>query len=134
LLSILSSSDEFKIPEDTSDTVPGKYDIILGRDKLAINHAGNRQYRRLIEMNFERYQQCGAARNGTKRRIANEVIQVIQRSGGRFLKKNEQNGMYEEVDHKYAHEKVSHALRSHKKKKSPRGGREPRRVARELHS
>lgn len=105
-----------------SGIVPGPFDIILGRDKLACNHVGNKHYRRLIERNYQQYQSC-ASRDGTKFRITNQVITNIHECGGRFLKKNEKSGAYEHVDHKYAHDKVSHALRSAKPRKV--GGRKP---------
>jgi hypothetical protein len=71
-------------------------------------------------MNRERYQSCSSRE--AKTRITDEIIKEIRKCGGRFLKLNEDTNTYEDVGDEYAHEKVSHALRSAKdpKKKAPR--------------
>ena len=87
---------------------------------VAYSHVGNRRFRVIVSMNRERYQNCKS--RDAKTRITTEIIKSIRESGGRFLQKNEATGLYEDVGDEYAHEKVSHALRSAKdpKKKAPR--------------
>ena len=123
----LTSSSPGKMhfpPEETTlnkKEVPGKLDILLGRDKVAFSHIGNERFRVIVAMNRERYQSCSS--KDAKTRITSEIIKGIHECGGRFLKFNEMTKTYEEVDYKEAHEKVSHALRSAKdpaEKKAPR--------------
>ena len=100
--------------------VPSRLDVLCGRDKVAYSHVGNRRFRVIVSMNRERYQSCKPRE--AKTRITTEIIKSIRESGGRFLQKNETTGLYEDAGDDYAHEKVSHALRSAKdpKKKAPR--------------
>lgn len=43
--------------------------------------------------------------------IALEIVQAVRASGGRFLKKNESTGLYDDVGDRKAREKTSQALR-----------------------
>ena len=94
--------------------VPEKFDILCGRDRMASTHIGNKRYRVIIAMNRERYQ--NAKTRDQKTRITNEVISTFQKSqpGGRFLKFDPNSNAWYDVGLEYAHEKVSHALRSAK--------------------
>lgn len=104
---------------NNDDIIPDKMDILCGRDKVSYSHVGNKRFRVIVEMNYQKYQQCSTRE--AKTRITDEIIQGIRECGGRFLRKNEYTGMYEDVGDAYAHEKVSHALRSAKpKSKAPR--------------
>ena len=102
------------------EIVPGKLDILCGRDKVSYGHVGNRRFRVIVAINRERYQSSSS--RDAKTRITDEIIKDIRQCGGRFLKLNEETNTYEDVGDEYAHEKVSHALRSAKdpKKKAPR--------------
>ena len=106
--------------EKDGEIVPGMLDILCGRDKVSYGHVGNRRFRVIVAMNRERYQSCSS--RDAKTRITEEIIKNIRECGGKFLKLNETTNTYEDVGDEYAHEKVSHALRSAKdpKKMAPR--------------
>jgi methyl coenzyme M reductase gamma subunit len=116
-LLLLSASPPTGVSRKTmknDDMVPSMMDILCGRDKVSYSHVGNRRFRVIVEMNYQRYQKCTTRE--AKTRITDEIIEGIRECGGRFLRKNEDTGMYEDVGDEYAHEKVSHALRSAKPK------------------
>ena len=106
----------------TNDNIePTKLDVLCGRDKVSYGHVGNRRFRVIISTRSAEYQNCTS--RDQKTRITHEIIKGIRECGGRFLKINYKTGMYEDVGDEYAHEKVSHALRSAKdpaRKKAPR--------------
>jgi hypothetical protein len=91
-------------------------DIFCGRDRLSHNHPGNRRFRHLIGMYRESYQT--ATQRDTKTLLTAEIVAAVQCYGGRFLKR--QAGEWIEVGAAYAHEKVSHALRSAKDPNRPK--------------
>jgi hypothetical protein len=93
-------------------------DVLCGRDKQSHAHVGNKHFRRIIETHREDYQnaQC----RDQKTNITCQVIETIHSIGGRFLKLNENSGLWEEVSEPYAREKVSHALRSAKDPNRPK--------------
>jgi hypothetical protein len=107
---------------------PTNVDVLLGRERESLNHVGNKRFRVMVALNRTQYQNC-TSRDG-KTRITTKLINEIHECGGRFLKKNDQNGEYEEVSHKDAHEKVSHALRQAKDLHSKKGPRKPRKIVR----
>jgi hypothetical protein len=59
-----------------------------------------------------------ATNRDEKYRITDEIIDVIHERGGRFLKKDTKTKKWRNVGRHYAHEKVSHALRSAKEQKT----------------
>ena len=93
-------------------------DVLCGRDKTSHAHVGNKHFRRIIEAHREDYQnaQC----RDQKTNITCQVIASIHINGGRFLKLNDNSGLWEEVSEQYAREKVSHALRSAKDPNRPK--------------
>lgn len=95
----------------TQDGVPIRpVDVLCGRDRLIHAHPGNRRFRHLINLYRERYQ--GAKHREDKTNMTTEIVQTVKGYRGRFLKQD--GGLWCEVDQAYAHEKVSHALRSAK--------------------
>jgi len=126
--SIASASGPLS-PIQGDGVVPGEFDILCGRDKRAFNHIGNKRFRVIITTHCKQYQET-ASRN-EKTRITTQIINNLRQVGCRFLRKNEVTNMYEDMDDEYAHEKVSHALRSAKtaEKRSKRKGRKSSAVA-----
>ena len=115
LLKIIVHPEKLEFNDDWTlkdHCVPGEFDIICGRDKVALNHAGNKCFRKIVDMNREKYQQARTRKDKT--RITTEIIASIHKSQGRFLKLNPKTNTWYEVGEEYAHEKVSHALRSAK--------------------
>jgi len=130
-----SSFGKFLFQEHTehhrmeNDIVPDKLDILCGRDKVSYSHAGNRKFRVIVALHRERYQNCTS--RDDKSRITDEIIKSIRQCGSRFLKKDEKTGLFEDVGDEYAHEKVSHALRSAKDPKT-KAPRKKRKIVRKL--
>eukprot|EP00934_Nitzschia_sp_Nitz4_P005046 Nitzschia sp. Nitz4//scaffold44_size153857//37896//39738//NITZ4_002707-RA/size153857-augustus-gene-0.16-mRNA-1//-1//CDS//3329552115//5036//frame0 len=92
--------------------VPGKHDVLFGRGKVAKQHVGNVRALTLCEQNYERYE--AAVSKSAKTKVAEEVLQMIHSSGGRFLrpkgKKNEET-WWEIVCDGDARDKISHFFR-----------------------
>jgi hypothetical protein len=100
-------------------------DVLCGRDKVSHAHIGNKHFRRIIETFREGYQKADC--RDQKTNITCSVIARIHSYGGRFLKLNEDTGIWEEVGDQYAREKVSHALRSAKDPNRPKV-KKPRKI------
>lgn len=98
------------------DMIPQQFDIVCGRSKLSQNHFGNRRFRALINQNRDRYR--NAQSRPEKTSITIELVAKLRqfRPGGRFLLWDEASGTWQEAGDAYAREKVSHALRSTKKR------------------
>jgi hypothetical protein len=94
------------------DTVPSHIDILCGRDKESYRHAGNRRFRAIISKYRDEYQ--NAKSRDDKTRITDEIVASIRECRERFLRKDKNTNMWYDVGDVYAHEKVSHALRSAK--------------------
>jgi nucleoside-triphosphatase THEP1 len=62
-----------------------------------------------------------APKREDKSRITNEIIQLVESEGGRFLRTDDETGDWVLVDAAGAHEKVSHALRNAKESRKVRG-------------
>jgi hypothetical protein len=84
-------------------------------------HTGNRRLRHLVLANRAEYQKATWRKDKT--RITSGIIEAVHSFGGRFLRLNEQTGQWYEVDDTYAHDKVSHALRTAKDPERPRAER-----------
>jgi len=93
---------------------PKPQDIICGRDKSAYAHPGNEQFRRLVQSFREKYQ--NTKQRNEKAAITQDILYQIQREGGEFLKRDDATGAWVTLPEPEAYEKVSHALRSCKKK------------------
>jgi len=91
----------------------GTKDVLCGRDKLSFGHCGNKRFRVVIDMYRERYQNATLKEDKTK--IIMEIVSLISQSGGRFLKRIEdESDSWCLANHQVTREKVSHALRSNK--------------------
>lgn len=94
----------------------GKKDVICGRDKFSFTHCGNNRFRVIIDIHRTRYKKTPSKEG--KSAIIIDIIRLIEYSGGRFLKRRE-----EDPDSWYlagmhcSREKVSHALRCQKRRK-----------------
>eukprot|EP00934_Nitzschia_sp_Nitz4_P004316 Nitzschia sp. Nitz4//scaffold82_size85912//78903//79475//NITZ4_005154-RA/size85912-processed-gene-0.105-mRNA-1//1//CDS//3329558874//4306//frame0 len=98
-------------------------DVLSGRDRPTVSHPGNKYFRKIVAANREEYQT--APSRDAKTRITSRLLDMVRKMGGRFLKIEEETGVWVELDEAAAREKVSHALRSAKdpnriKQKKPR--------------
>jgi hypothetical protein len=89
-------------------TVPGPYDVLLGRGRNLQNHPGNKRFRSLIDRHLDRYE---VADKQDKTILAYTIIRIVQEMDGRFLKDVDGAG-YVEVDNAVAQTKVAHCFRS----------------------
>ena len=87
--------------------VPAHSDILFGRGKPFREHIGNLRLVNLLDEHLARYE---AAKLKEKSGVIAEMVDIIIKKGGRFLK--QEKGVWEEVDEKMAREKVSHAFRT----------------------
>jgi RNase P protein component len=115
LLRTSSENEKMVFSEDSpssDDMIPSNVDVLCGRDREAHVHVGNKKFRVMISWYRDKYQNAKCRHEKT--RITKEIVSSIHECGGRFLKKDENTEIWYDVGDEYAHEKVSHALRSAK--------------------
>merc|ERR1712072_57476 len=86
--------------------LPRKFDVLFGKGKSR-EHVGNLRCAYLVEQHQAEYER---ANRSAKTEIAENIIAMVNESGGRFLKKD-RNKCWQEVTHTQAREKVSHFFR-----------------------
>lgn len=103
------TSYETKVPPSTvglSEFEPN--DVLSGRGGGTNQHEGNCFFRSLINKNRERYLR---AKKNDKPFISLSIVNIVRQRNGRFLKKNEDSGLWYEIGDAQAREKTSQALR-----------------------
>jgi len=80
-------------------------DVLFGHRR---NHTGNALMRKLVELQQETYNVVHKAR---KVSLAREIVKQIQKSGGRFLRRDDE-GSWVEVSNGKARDKVAHTFRN----------------------
>ena len=94
-----------------------QYDETLtGRGKPFQEHEGNIKLSKLIESRQAEYAKANRA---GKTLISWEIVRLIQRDGGSFLKKDECSGAWKKETDEIAREKVSHGFRTKSKQRLP---------------
>jgi hypothetical protein len=88
-------------------SLPGPYDVLFGREKMAQEHPGNFRYLRILDEHRDRYD---SVPKDDKTDVAVAVVEKVKSTSGRFLKTGEAGWV--EVDDKTARLKVSMAFRS----------------------
>jgi hypothetical protein len=83
-------------------------DVLCGRGGGTNVHPGNRRFRDLINANRRAYLK---ARKNDKPAISRSIVRTIREMNGRFLKKDEKQGLWFEIGDDGAREKTSQALR-----------------------
>ena len=94
--------------------VPLQEDVILGRGIPAMNHPGNRI---MLDITLKHKKRYLAAKREHRRKIGEEVLDIVLATGARFLRRREHGQCWEEVHRTAAYNKVSHALRNKKDKR-----------------
>ena len=89
--------------------IPGPQDVVMGRGGKSNNHPGNKKFHRKKKDLQPKYLSC--SRN-QKRKVAKELIDWVFQNGGRFLRKTESNGEWEEAPFDKVILKSSQALRT----------------------
>jgi hypothetical protein len=72
-----------QLPPPPYIRLPGENDVLFGRGTFSINYIGNKRYRELVRSRKAEYVAC--TRVYTKELIAREILDEINRRGGRFL-------------------------------------------------
>ena len=85
-------------------------DIVCGRGAPTLYHKGNRVFRELVK-SYETAYLC--SKRSDKPRIAIELLEKIRSQGGRFVRREKNNGRstWVEISEQRAYEKVCQALR-----------------------
>lgn len=91
-----------------SNTQINLSDVLCGRGGGTNTQVGNRRFRTLVQEFQPTYLLC---RRKEKPLIARTIVLIIRKRGGRFLKKNDQDGGFYEVGDEKAEAKTSQALR-----------------------
>ena len=89
--------------------LPGVNDVLLGRGKTVQDHCGNLKMRYIIEMYMDKYKHAAKLH---KCEVSSEVVREVQKHGGLFLKRSDDNGWWVEVSDDAAREKVSMTFRT----------------------
>jgi len=85
-----------------------KLDVLSGRGGGTNNHEGNRYFRRLCDQRRHDYVMSKKMR---KKGIAKDIVEDIRSGGGRFLKRDDKTGDWEDIGEQKAISKTSQALR-----------------------
>ena len=88
--------------------IPRRFDVLFGRGRDTRVHTGNLRAKHLVESRFEEYEN---ANKHEKTVIAEQVVSTIQESYGRFLKWEDNDKGWVEVDFNTARYKVAHFFR-----------------------
>jgi hypothetical protein len=99
--------------------LPSRFDVLLGKGRPCQEYYGNKRLHDIIACHYDEYN--NAERRDKKSKIADQLVNVIKASPGRFLKRDEKSGLWVEVNDKEAREKVCHGLRRKREFDSKRG-------------
>lgn len=92
---------------------PNDNDVLSGRGGLTNHHPGNKKYRKWVEDHKEKYRQGTMNQKTT---IAKQIIHMVKNQDppGRFLKRDNRNNPWFELDDEKAEKKTKQALRENK--------------------
>jgi len=90
-----------------SVAVPKKDDILCGKNKECIKHEGSQDFRRIVESYTVQYQQAKSRQ--AKMDVTKTIFDSLQ--SRRFLKFNDETGMWETLHPLAVRDKIGHALR-----------------------
>jgi len=106
----LSDDDNnFATFPDVSSVAIRPNDVLCGRGKVSFTHSGNRRFRHIISQSVDEYK--SATSKWEKSLVAAKLVNLIQASGGRFLKQKRGDDAWYELSSSESKSKVSHAIR-----------------------
>mmetsp|Transcript_25187 Transcript_25187/g.38211 ORF Transcript_25187/g.38211 Transcript_25187/m.38211 type:complete len:484 (-) Transcript_25187:350-1801(-) len=108
----MSTLPDFPQDESCPASCHSSLDILLGKEKAAFNHSGNKRFRAIVNHNVPKY--MGAETKSCKTQLVRKIHEDMKKSGFRFLKKKkgeDASTAWQEIEESDAREKVSHALR-----------------------
>lgn len=103
-----TGSDTRVLPSTVGLSTFRPEDVLSGRGGGTNQHEGNCYFRSLINSNREKYLR---SKKNDKPFISRSIVNAIRRRNGRFLKKDEEAGLWYEIGDAAAREKTSQALR-----------------------
>ena len=92
----LSAIDESPLNCNSKLVRPDERDILIGRGNCIYNFIGNRRFRKLVDMFIQEYVESNSRRH--KSTLVRTVIDIAQRAGYRFLKRD-RLGIFAELSH-----------------------------------
>lgn len=95
-------------PDDKIYYKPRDEDVLLGRGGRANNHKGNQKY---LQFKLTLQNTYNYASKEEKTVISQDLVDLVHKSGGRFLKLDEEKNKWFEVPNKVARKKASQTLR-----------------------
>jgi len=103
------------IDNETASIEPSDWDVLYGRSDYSLYHIGNVSFRTLIGYCLNDYESIPNTKRSMKTQFFRDIVDMIKRSGGRFLKRDN-NGGWSEVTLESARKKVGQELRDESKK------------------
>eukprot|EP00980_Cylindrotheca_fusiformis_P029145 scaffold22737_cov120-Cylindrotheca_fusiformis.AAC.8 len=97
-----------KPPIEGAVDLPSNHDVLLGRGKQIIRHLGNRLLHELVEAYDNQYNRL--SKDG-KTKLADQIVSIVHGYSGRFMKFDNECGMWVEVSNLEARDKVTHRFR-----------------------
>lgn len=91
-------------PLPSSLVHPDERDILIGRGHNVYNYIGNRRFRRLVDLHIQEYVESDARSHKTG--LVRSIIEIVQKSGYRFLKQDEK-GVFAELSYEDEKKKVN---------------------------
>lgn len=88
---------------------PTDIDVLCGRGKSYITHAGNSQFNQIIQSNLQKYRD--APRRIDRSLLIASLVDEFFDAGSRFLKRDKATNEWVELNADQCHEKLGHALR-----------------------
>jgi hypothetical protein len=99
--------------DDRISIIPRPIDVLMGKEKLSVAHAGNIKYQILIARFQERYDACETKIEKTV--IASALAMQVKANGGRFLLRKKGETTWSEAAESVVSEKVTNAFRGRRK-------------------
>ena len=94
--------------------IPLRKDVLLGKGRPIQFSSGNQALGSIVDGYYDQYHKESSKLEKTA--LASDIVRMVQANGVRFLSKD--NGVWMEVPHDVAREKVSHMFRHQKQKKN----------------
>ncbi|CAJ1959887.1 unnamed protein product [Cylindrotheca closterium] len=96
------------LPLGKSIDLPSTTDVLLGRGRPFNFHPGNRLLHEIVETYYDQY---NSAPREEKTKISEDVVAIVHRYDGHFLKQDADAGVWVEVSNLEARNKVNHSFR-----------------------
>lgn len=98
--------------------VPGRFDVLFGRSRMAREHTGTKRALHIVEMEFDTYERLGKYQ---KAEVSDRIISIIHQSGGNFLRQNDK-GAWVLAEDRDVRNKIGHWFRHTRSKRTSSRG------------